>query len=398
MSKRLTGLLKSRKGKYLLYLGCGASISSGGLTTEKIVENICKKYMDHSIPSEDSLKFLKRIGENERFDLLSEHLKKMNPSSGYRVLAKLIEKGFFKVVLTTNFGFMLEEALNSTKLVIEKDYFVCVVGVEKEDVLIRKLEDESVIRIVKLPFADMESFRFGEQLEKCLKKLTRTGVLLVGYSEMDENFLNFLSDEGESVWWINCKKVTADRNIERKNPDEYMLDERIYRVLINRKSHENFIWGENGRSDIFFEKIFKEISVRDIESFCDFFRFGAKRYRKMKDLFEPPYQYEEMKHKLEKYKVLLILGEAHLGKTYTALNLLFDYYVRGFDVDFKSELSRKEMQHEIMYKWEDLLKSNTVLYFEDPFGKTEPENVQTFKSELKMKKKEKKRVNTIHHR
>ena len=347
------------------------------------MENICKKYVDRSIQWEDSLKFFKRIGENERFDLLSEHLKKMNPSSGYRILAKLIEEGFFKVVLTTNFGFMLEEALNSTQLVLDKDYFVCVVGAEKEDVLIRKLEDESMIRIVKLPFADMEPFRFGRNLEKCLKKLTKTGVLLVGYSEMDKDFLNFLSDEGESVWWINNKKVTADQNIQRKNPDEYMLDEKIYRVLINRKSHENFIWGENGESDIFFEKIFKEISVRDIESFCDFFRFGAKRYRKMKDLFEPPYQYEEMKHKLEKYKVLLILGEAHLGKTYTALNLLFDYYVKGFDVDFKSELLRKEIQHEIMYKWEDLLKSNTVLYFEDPFGKTELENVQTFRSELK---------------
>lgn len=29
-----------------------------------------------------------------------------------------------------------------------------------------------------------------------------------------------------------------------------------------------------------------------------------------------------------------------------------------------------------------LLKPNTVIYFEDPFGKTEPENVQIFKSEL----------------
>jgi len=36
----------------------------------------------------------------------------------------------------------------------------------------------------------------------------------------------------------------------------------------------------------------------------------------MKDLFEPPYQYEEMKRKLDEYGVLLILGEAHLGKTY----------------------------------------------------------------------------------
>ena len=147
-----------------------------------------------------------------------------------------------------------------------------------------EIEDESMIRIVKLhgdykrkilPYTEGETFQFEKEVEKCLKRLTMEGIVFVGYSGMDRDVLKCLSQEGGSVWWVNPRKVTAD---------------------------------------IFFKKIHERISVRDINTFCDQFKFGATRYRKMKDLFEPPYQYDEMKRKLNEHRVLLILGEAHLGK------------------------------------------------------------------------------------
>ncbi|MBU7028799.1 MAG: HEAT repeat domain-containing protein [Theionarchaea archaeon] len=393
MLEQLAQLLKTRKGKYILFLGAGASLSSGGKTTKEIVASIIEKYkLNSHDPWNSFCNFLKRKGKKERFDILSPYFEGMNPSPGYKTLAEMIEEGYFKLILTTNFDYMLEEVLKETNLVLNRDYFVCIVGEGKEDILTKKLEDGSMIRIVKLhgdyksrilPFTEEETFRFEKELEECLKKLTKEGIIFVGYSGMDRDVLKCLSQEGESVWWVNPRKVTADITIAEKNSDEYSLNEDIYRVLINRKSHGNFIWGEHGKSDAFFEKIYEKISVRDINSFCDQFKFGETRYRKMKDLFEPPYQYEEMKRKLNEYKVLLILGEPHLGKTYTALNLLYDYYVEGFTVDFRSELYRREMQQEMMYQWEDLLKPDMVIYLEDPFGKTESENVQIFRSELR---------------
>ena len=59
----------------------------------------------------------------------------MSPSSGYKTLAKLIEEGYFRLILTTNFDFMLEEALKKRKLVLNKDYFICIVGEGKERIL-----------------------------------------------------------------------------------------------------------------------------------------------------------------------------------------------------------------------------------------------------------------------
>ena len=391
--KCLAEFLKTRKGKYVLFLGAGASISSGGRTTQGIIDDIIERYeLDSKNPWNSFCNFLRKTGEKERHAALSKYFKDMKPSTGYETLAKLIDDGYFRLILTTNFDFMLEECLKKTKLVPNKDYFICIVDGEKKDILIRKLEDESMIRIVKLhgdyktgilPFTEEETFMFDKEIEELLKRLTKEGIIFVGYSGIDRDVLKCLSHEGESIWWVNPKKITADRSVEVRNPDEYMLNKEIYKVLINRESHDNFFWGEDGKSDTFFEKISQRILPRDINSFCDQFKFGATKYRKMRDLFEPPYQYEEMKSKLNEHKVLLILGEAHLGKTYTALNLLYDYYVEGFNVDFRSGLFQKEMQYEMLYQWEDILKPNTVIYLEDPFGMTEPVNVQIFKSELK---------------
>ena len=393
MFKRLVESLKIRKGKYILFLGAGASLSCGGKTTREIVEDVVEKYeLDTDNPWNSFCDFLRKSGEKERFSILSKYFEDMKASLSHEILVKLIEERYFRLILTTNFDFMLEKALKGTKLDLNKDYFVCVVGAEKEDILIRKLEDESMIRIVKLhgdyktrilPFTEEETFRFEKNFEECLKRLTKEGIIFIGYSGMDRDVLNCLSNTGESVWWVNPRKVTANKAMAKKCPDEYRLNEEIYKFLFKRRSNENFICGENGKSDAFFEKISNELFKRDINRFCDLFRFEATRYRKMRDLFEPPHQYENMKEKLEKHKVLIILGEPHIGKTYTALNLLYDNYVKGFDVDFKSELYRKKMQEEIKFGWEKLLKPNTVIYFEDPFGKIKVENAQIFKSEFK---------------
>lgn len=125
--------MKTRKGKYILFVGAGASVSSGGKTTKEIVNDIVEEYkLDSCDPWNSLCTFLKKKGENERFDILSPYFRDMSPSSGYKFLAKLIENGYFRLILTTNFDFMLEEALNKTNLVLNKDYFVCIVGEGKE--------------------------------------------------------------------------------------------------------------------------------------------------------------------------------------------------------------------------------------------------------------------------
>lgn len=214
------------------------------------MEDIVKKYnLDSQNPWDSFCDFLRKTGENERYDILSKYFEDMSPSPGYEALARLIKEGYFRLILTTNFDFMLEEALTRIGLVPNRDYFVCIVGKEREDSLVKNLEDESMIRIVKLhgdyktkilPFTEEETFAFGDELKKCLNRVTKEGVIFVGYSGMDRDVVMCLPHEGESMWWVNPRKVTADKTIAEKNP-EYEFNDRIYQILINRESHENFI-------------------------------------------------------------------------------------------------------------------------------------------------------------
>ena len=57
MYKCLAEFLKTRKGKYVLFLGAGASISSGGRTTQGIIDDIIERYGE-------TKEIIKRIKKN----------------------------------------------------------------------------------------------------------------------------------------------------------------------------------------------------------------------------------------------------------------------------------------------------------------------------------------------
>lgn len=133
----------------------------------------------------------------------------------------------------------------------------------------------------------------------------------------------------------------------------------------------------------------EEAFDRTIDMFCALCGLRGVKYQKMKDLFEPPLQYGEMKQKLEKYKILFILGEPYSVRN-TAFNILHDYYVKGFDIDYRSDFyrnglqfeGRNELNFEYIFRTEEHQKSPNLIYYEDPFGRIEPESTQIFKSEL----------------
>jgi len=294
--KYLAELLETRKGEYVLFLGAGTSISYGKTTEELVRDIVSKVGLNPENPWDSFCHFLREIGSKKRYSILSRYFKGMRPSVGYKALAKLIERGYFRIILTTNFDFMLEEALKKTNLVMSKDYFICTYGAEKENSLRRKLEDESMIRIVKLhgdyskrilPIAEKNTFTCGKELEKSLKKLTKESMIFVGYSKIDNDVLSCLTRRGKSLWWVNERKVTAEKTAGGKSIDTLDLNEEIYRILLSRGAHENSIWGEDGKSDIFFKKIYRETIKKNVDSDHDRFTFGVGVG---KSLLEPPYQ------------------------------------------------------------------------------------------------------------
>jgi len=123
----------------------------------------------------------------------------------------------------------------------------------------------------------------------------------------------------------------------------------------------------------------KNVGLRPI---YDFVRMigeeGVLKYEKMPDLYVLPLNYGEIKESLSENKIVFITGPPEYGKTYTAVHLLWEYFNQGYEPEWfkvgeiKPQDRRSEIRGELSYV-EKHLKPRHIIYYEDPFGKTEYE-------------------------
>ncbi len=103
---------------------------------------------------------------------------------------------------------------------------------------------------------------------------------------------------------------------------------------------------------------------------------GSKIYNRIDDIFVPPQCYEKIKEKLEKERIVIITGPPELGKTYTAVRLLWEYYLNDFKPKWYlgEELIERKDSRQKLIEIQRELKQDNIIVFEDPFGKIEYEN------------------------
>ena len=96
---------------------------------------------------------------------------------------------------------------------------------------------------------------------------------------------------------------------------------------------------------------------------------ASPRYRWIDRIFVPPVEYKSMIESLEKHKVVFLIGDPEIGKTYTAVRLLWEYYCKGYAPIWHSgsEISHRERVRQVMSDLE--IPDNSVVYLEDPFGR-----------------------------
>ncbi|MGA4497900.1 SIR2 family protein [Bacillus bombysepticus] len=129
--------MEANKGVYALLLGSGISHSAGILTGWGILNELCRRVMkvkeeDHENPIEwyknyfgkdpsyDEVIEMLAKTSSERLGLLAEffepkegeedYVKK--PTKAHREIAKLVQDGYIKVIVTTNFDRLMEQALD----------------------------------------------------------------------------------------------------------------------------------------------------------------------------------------------------------------------------------------------------------------------------------------------
>jgi hypothetical protein len=121
------------------------------------------------------------------------------------------------------------------------------------------------------------------------------------------------------------------------------------------------------------EDVKKYLQMRAAEPLLDEFleRIGHKGdllYNRIDRVYVPPAELKQIKKVLEDEKLVLIIGPPEFGKTYTAVRLLWEYFKEGYEPQWKSGVELKNIVKEG-------LRPRQIVYYEDPFGKTEYQRI-----------------------
>lgn len=95
-----------------------------------------------------------------------------------------------------------------------------------------------------------------------------------------------------------------------------------------------------------------------------------ERYKRIDELYVPPTEFNEILEILETKNIVFIIGDPGIGKTYTAVKILKDYFNKGFDPIWFAGLEKEERELQSKVLQDFTPTENQVVYFEDPFGRT----------------------------
>jgi len=111
---------------------------------------------------------------------------------------------------------------------------------------------------------------------------------------------------------------------------------------------------------------------------------GSKLYDRIDSLYVPPTEYSEMIKTLKTNQLVFITGTSEYGKTYTAIRLLWEFFTRGYEPVWREagESSERQVVRIRLLEIERELKPKHIVYFEDPFGKTQYERRENLEREI----------------
>jgi hypothetical protein len=250
--KRLANLMRQRKAAgeppYVLVLGAGATLSSGCRAMSAVVQAVVGDY-----DLKRFFEIMDNLSETERYTRLQAFFQEPYPSPGYRHLAQLVKAGYFDVILSTNFDFLLENAFTEVGLKAE-DVEVLVNGRELEDYILKALERRTPrIKLLKLhgdlkarnmAFTPKEIFEFSQKVERVLAKYLNGDVIIIGHEMRDDDINRCIRKDGGAIWYVH--------------PEEPEVDSFIWRAMQVRPS--TVISGEPAQFDDFCETLYQELT------------------------------------------------------------------------------------------------------------------------------------------
>lgn len=197
-----------------------------------------------------------------------------------------------------------------------------------------------------------------------------------------------LSAEGRSALFAFVEDVFKSEFLEKKRTDS-SFPNKIYE-LPAEKSYCIFELDLNHKKPFKGKNVYSETNVKVIEEdnadiekryeFLEKIKVSEERYKFIDQYYVKPREYEEMKLLLDKENVLVITGDPGIGKTYSAIHFLREYFLQGFKPMWILGMAREDRDRQIDYLSSFEPEPNQIVYIEDPFGKTVFENREELQS------------------
>lgn len=245
--------VRAGRGAYALLLGSGVSISSGMPSAWGVKKHLIQKmmtlegiplvktdpfvwYLEHFNEEAEYGSLLQRLGRNgaDRANLLKDYFEpteedriagKKQPTTAHQSIAQLVSRGFVRVILTTNFDRLMEQALQS--IGIEP---TVVADVEAASRPFRLNHDVCTIVKINGDYLDPtirntadELTKYAPSTEALLSRiLTEYGLICCGWSgEYDDRIRSLVTESGTGPY----STYFAHRGKVAQNASD-MLDQR----------------------------------------------------------------------------------------------------------------------------------------------------------------------------
>lgn len=104
-----------------------------------------------------------------------------------------------------------------------------------------------------------------------------------------------------------------------------------------------------------------------------------ERYSRIKEFFVAPKEYDQILSELDNNRIVFIVGDPGLGKTYTAARLLRHYFDQGYEAAWYEGLEEPDRKRQRSLLEGLKPRAKQVSYFEDPFGRTRYESRDTLR-------------------
>ncbi|MET4862269.1 SIR2 family protein [Morganella morganii] len=264
--KDLADYIKIRSGNspnYSLFLGAGASVTSGIRTGYELVqewrEEIYKRFSGELYSSqENAVEYLSRNHPDwydqsneysslfeKKFDLPSQRRRfvelqvdKKLPSIGYAYLVELFEMNFFDTIFTTNFDDLINEAFyqfsSDRPLLCAHDSSIKGISITSSRPKIIKLHGDYLFDNIKSSLRETESLESNTR-EKLSEFTKEYGMIFVGYAGNDNSIMDVLKYILKQDDYLKNGIYWCKRRGDKISPELFKLlnNERVYWVEID---------------------------------------------------------------------------------------------------------------------------------------------------------------------